>query len=231
MRDVLEFATIRGAECNALDQKCGSLAPGKEADLLMIRTDTVRHCPLNNAFGAIVHASTRADLDAVFIAGQVKKWRGKMTNRLVAQDFNKVRQLADDSRQHVLGESKLVSRYFFRLDSDFFISAELVLSLAVCPLHKRRSFCGTRLSWRLSFQRLRFPVRKLKRHRALRLLQEVPHSPKDAKSARGFSISITQQFRAVKAGDQLNVERVTREIKDPATEQVIRRMTTPVGVI
>jgi curli biogenesis system outer membrane secretion channel CsgG len=35
----------------------------------------------------------------------------------------------------------------------------------------------------------------------------------------------------LKVGDQLNVERVTREIKDPATGQVIRRMTSPVGVI
>jgi 5-methylthioadenosine/S-adenosylhomocysteine deaminase len=105
VRDVLEFATIRGAECNALDRKCGSLTPGKEADLLMIRTDTVRHTPLNNAFGAIVHASTRADLDAVFIAGQAKKWRGQMTNKLVAQDFNKVRQLAEETRQYVLAKA------------------------------------------------------------------------------------------------------------------------------
>lgn len=105
VRDVLEFATIRGAECNALDHKCGSLAPGKEADLLMIRTNTIRHTPLNNAYGAIVHASTRADLDAVFIGGQVKKWRGKMTNKLVAQDFNRVRKLAEDSRQYVLAKA------------------------------------------------------------------------------------------------------------------------------
>jgi len=35
----------------------------------------------------------------------------------------------------------------------------------------------------------------------------------------------------VKVGDQLSVERVTREIKDPSTGQVIRRMTTPVGVV
>ena len=35
----------------------------------------------------------------------------------------------------------------------------------------------------------------------------------------------------VKVGDQLNVERVTKEIKDPASGQVIRRMTAPVGVI
>ncbi len=35
----------------------------------------------------------------------------------------------------------------------------------------------------------------------------------------------------VKVGDQLNVERVTKEIKDPTSGKVIRRMTSPVGVI
>ena len=35
----------------------------------------------------------------------------------------------------------------------------------------------------------------------------------------------------VKVGDQLAVERVSQEIKDPATGKVIRRMTSPVGVI
>lgn len=35
----------------------------------------------------------------------------------------------------------------------------------------------------------------------------------------------------VKVGDQLSIERVTREIKDPATGQVIRRMTQPVGMV
>jgi curli biogenesis system outer membrane secretion channel CsgG len=35
----------------------------------------------------------------------------------------------------------------------------------------------------------------------------------------------------VKVGDQLSVERVTREIKDPASGKVIRRMTSPVGVL
>ncbi len=35
----------------------------------------------------------------------------------------------------------------------------------------------------------------------------------------------------LKAGDKLSVERVTREIKDPATGKVIRRMTSQIGVI
>jgi curli biogenesis system outer membrane secretion channel CsgG len=37
--------------------------------------------------------------------------------------------------------------------------------------------------------------------------------------------------KGLKVGDQLTVERVGREIKDPTTGKVIRRVTTPVGVI
>jgi hypothetical protein len=35
----------------------------------------------------------------------------------------------------------------------------------------------------------------------------------------------------IKVGDQMNVERVTKEIKDPATGKVLRRLSTPIGVI
>jgi len=35
----------------------------------------------------------------------------------------------------------------------------------------------------------------------------------------------------IKVGDQMTIERVTREIKDPATGQVIRRLATQIGII
>jgi curli biogenesis system outer membrane secretion channel CsgG len=35
----------------------------------------------------------------------------------------------------------------------------------------------------------------------------------------------------IKVGDQLSIERVNKEIKDPATGQVIRRMTTKIGTV
>ena len=35
----------------------------------------------------------------------------------------------------------------------------------------------------------------------------------------------------VKVGDQFNVERVTKEIKDPTTGAVLRRLATTVGVV
>ncbi len=35
----------------------------------------------------------------------------------------------------------------------------------------------------------------------------------------------------IKVGDQMSVERVTKEIKDPATGKVLRRLSTPVGMV
>jgi len=35
----------------------------------------------------------------------------------------------------------------------------------------------------------------------------------------------------IKVGDELTVERVSKEIKDPATGKVLRRMSTPIGVV
>ena len=54
MREVLEFATIEGARANGLDKKIGSLTPGKEADIIMLRTDRLNVMPMNNAVGAVV---------------------------------------------------------------------------------------------------------------------------------------------------------------------------------
>jgi 5-methylthioadenosine/S-adenosylhomocysteine deaminase len=97
-RDVLEFATIRGAECCALERVCGTLTPGKEADLVILRAPAMRMQAVNNVYGAVVQGGNIRDVDTVFVAGQLKKWRGA----LVGHDLARVRRLAEDSRQHLL---------------------------------------------------------------------------------------------------------------------------------
>jgi hypothetical protein len=51
-------------------------------------------------------------------------------------------------------------------------------------------------------------------------------------AADGGQIVLNVGARAgVKVGDQLLVARVTREIKDPATGSVIRRLTSTIGIV
>jgi imidazolonepropionase-like amidohydrolase len=40
-RDVIEFAIIQGARANHLEPKVGTLTPGKQADIIMLRTDAI----------------------------------------------------------------------------------------------------------------------------------------------------------------------------------------------
>src|SRR5262245_35870014 len=51
VRQILEYATAGGAACAGLLNKCGTLTPGKEADIVTIRTDDVNVYPSNHAIG------------------------------------------------------------------------------------------------------------------------------------------------------------------------------------
>ena len=97
-REVLEFATIEGARCANLDSKAGTLAPGKDADIVMLRADRLSLWPLNNAPGAVVNLMNPGNVDTVFIAGKVRKWRGN----LVGVDAPRLMRLADEARDTVM---------------------------------------------------------------------------------------------------------------------------------
>lgn len=96
-RDVLEFATIEGAKAIGLEGQIGTLTPGKQADLIMIQAEDINNLPLNNAIGTIVLGTDSRNINAVFVAGIARKWNG----RLVGQDLNNVRQLAQATRTHI----------------------------------------------------------------------------------------------------------------------------------
>jgi 5-methylthioadenosine/S-adenosylhomocysteine deaminase len=97
-RQVLEMATIQGARDSHLDQKIGTLTPGKDADVIMLRTDTINVMPLNNAAGAVVTLMDTSNVDTVFIAGKLMKRGGQ----LVGVDLAKIRREAEASRVAVL---------------------------------------------------------------------------------------------------------------------------------
>lgn len=97
-RDVLEFATLQGARCANLDHKVGTLTPGKEADIVMLRADRFDVWPLNNAPSVVANLMNPGHVETVFIAGKVKKWRGS----LVGVDTARVLRLAQEARAAVM---------------------------------------------------------------------------------------------------------------------------------
>ena len=101
VRDVIEFATVAGARANRLDSKVGSLTPGKEADVIVLRADAINVAPLNDAYGAVVLAMDTSNVDTVVIGGRVRKRAGQ----LVDVDVPSVRRMAEQSRDYIIGKA------------------------------------------------------------------------------------------------------------------------------
>jgi 5-methylthioadenosine/S-adenosylhomocysteine deaminase len=99
--EVLACATIDGAKANGLDAKTGSLTPGKQADLILLRTDRMNVTPLNDPVTAVVAGMDTGNVDTVMIAGRVMKRHGK----LLHVDWAAVKRAAADSRDHVIAKS------------------------------------------------------------------------------------------------------------------------------
>jgi 5-methylthioadenosine/S-adenosylhomocysteine deaminase len=104
VRDMLEFATVRGAWCAGLMSKVGSLSPGKEADILLIRANDVNTLPLTNAVATVVQFANVNNVDTVFIAGDVRKWRGTLRSKPPGYDLASIRKLVTDSRDYLLAQ-------------------------------------------------------------------------------------------------------------------------------
>jgi 5-methylthioadenosine/S-adenosylhomocysteine deaminase len=98
---VLEAATVNGARAAGLEGSIGTLTPGKQADIIMVRTNGVAVFPITNAIGAIVQAVERSDVDTVMVAGEVRKRAG----RLLDVDLAKLKADVNASREYLLGAS------------------------------------------------------------------------------------------------------------------------------
>jgi cytosine/adenosine deaminase-related metal-dependent hydrolase len=103
VREVLEFATIEGARANGLERKVGTLTPGKEADVILLRTDRLNVMPMNNAVGAVVTSMGPQNVDTVLIGGKVMKRNGQ----LVGVDFNRLSRLGNEAHERLYAAAKV----------------------------------------------------------------------------------------------------------------------------
>jgi 5-methylthioadenosine/S-adenosylhomocysteine deaminase len=97
MRDVLDFATVQGSKANGLLNKSGTLTPGKEADIVLIRADEVNTVTLPNALGAVVLGADTSNVETVFIAGKLRKFKGQ----LVGADVDRATRLYQQSCEKI----------------------------------------------------------------------------------------------------------------------------------
>jgi len=106
--DVLQAATVNGARAAGLETSIGSLTPGKQADIIMLRTNGVAVFPVTNVIGTIVQAVERSDVDTVMVAGRLRKRSGK----LIGVDVEKLSAEVSSSRDYLLKASGYQTNLF-----------------------------------------------------------------------------------------------------------------------
>ena len=77
---MLELATIEGARSMGIDDKVGSLKPGKRADLIMVSTRAANLGVFGDPAVMLVTAAQPANVDTVMVDGRILKRGGRLTH-------------------------------------------------------------------------------------------------------------------------------------------------------
>ncbi len=75
---IWDMATGGSARVLGLAHDIGAIAPGRKADLVLLRADSVFLRPLNNPLNALVYAETGADVETVLVGGRIVLEQGRV---------------------------------------------------------------------------------------------------------------------------------------------------------
>lgn len=101
--EALGWITLEGARMLKMADRIGSLAPGKQADLVVLSADDLNMWPVYDPVVSVVTQASVANVDSVMIAGQWKKRAGKLAYAALAE-----KKLAlEESGKRILAEMGL----------------------------------------------------------------------------------------------------------------------------
>jgi len=95
-REALRWATIEGARMAGLEDRIGSLRPGKAADIVLLRADDLNLLPVVDPVASIVLHAGPGNVDTVLVGGRVMKRGGKL---LYGELARRKAELAESSRR------------------------------------------------------------------------------------------------------------------------------------
>jgi cytosine/adenosine deaminase-related metal-dependent hydrolase len=78
-RRALELGTIEGARSLGIDDRVGSLKPGKRADVIMISTSQLNMGVFTDPAHMVIESTQPENVDTVIVDGRILKRGGKLT--------------------------------------------------------------------------------------------------------------------------------------------------------
>jgi cytosine/adenosine deaminase-related metal-dependent hydrolase len=100
--EALAWATIEGARMLRMQDRIGSITPGKQADLVLIGAGALNMQPLHDPVSAVVMQTSLGNIDSVMVAGRWKKRSGQL---LVEGLAGKIDRLSESGQRilHAMG--------------------------------------------------------------------------------------------------------------------------------
>jgi 5-methylthioadenosine/S-adenosylhomocysteine deaminase len=99
-RQMLEIATINGAHVAGVEDRTGSLTPGKKADLVLIDARQLNVAPVIDPVAAVTLSADVSNVDTVIVDGVIRKRDGKLL-----ADVDRARRLVEQSSEYLVGEA------------------------------------------------------------------------------------------------------------------------------
>ena len=100
-RRLIETATIGVARVLGLDDRIGSLTPGKRADIVLIRKGPFGDSVARDACAHVLLQTSPRDIDTVLVDGELRLKGGRLTG----YDAAKAAEMVHASRQRILGSA------------------------------------------------------------------------------------------------------------------------------
>jgi cytosine/adenosine deaminase-related metal-dependent hydrolase len=91
-QEALAWATIEGARMLCMEDRIGSLAVGKQADLVIVAADALNMQPVHDPVAAVVMHAGVGNIDSVMVAGQWRKRGGRLLADGIAKKLTKLRE-------------------------------------------------------------------------------------------------------------------------------------------
>lgn len=95
---VWTLATTGSARVLSLADDLGAIAPGRKADLVLLRADSTFLTPLADPLNALVYAETGADIETVLVDGRIVLEGGRVTGVNEARVYARAQTAADGQR-------------------------------------------------------------------------------------------------------------------------------------
>ncbi|MEO0369378.1 MAG: amidohydrolase family protein, partial [Pseudomonadota bacterium] len=91
----LEMATINGAIALNIEDKLGSIASGKQADLVALNLNTASTIPVHDPISTLVYSASAADVREVWVAGKRRVKDGELSDVNLSAIQTKANQWRD----------------------------------------------------------------------------------------------------------------------------------------